>query len=374
MLFCAATCIGCKKNSIGAQGGASAGNSSASSGLRKVKIGYVGLTCDTDMFVAYEKGFFKDEGLDAELVKFEWAALRDGLSLGQVDATHHLVMFLLKPIEQGVDIRLTGAVHRGCLRVQAGVNSGIKTVADLKGRRIGVPGLGTPPHILAIRALVAAGLDPKKDVEFKVFAADQFSLAFDRGLIDACGDSEPIGTMLLQTKKVHNVVDQATDAPYKDEYCCAVMVSGKLVRNEPEIAAKITRAILKGSKWVNTNPTAAARLAVEKNYIAATPELNAIALSHLAYVPSIEEAPRAVISAAAEMKKAGLLEPRTDPDALAKRGFAPLPGVSEEWIKELQVEKVAGGGPMLEAEVAEAMAKITPADAGRVKTCCIAKK
>src|SRR5947209_12970448 len=53
--------IGCKKSS-------DATNSTPT--LRKVRIGYVGLTCDSDLFVAYEKGFFKDEGLDAELVKF----------------------------------------------------------------------------------------------------------------------------------------------------------------------------------------------------------------------------------------------------------------------------------------------------------------
>src|SRR5438105_1437397 len=266
---------GCKKETANTNNTGGTGNA-PSANLKKVKIGYVGLTCDADLFVAYEKGFFKDEGLDAELVKFPWSELRDGLALGKVDATHHLVMFLLKPIEQGVDIQMTGAVHRGCLRVQAGVNSGIKTVTDLKGKRIGVPGIGTPPYILAVRALVAAGLDPKKDVEFLVYPAEQFDMVWTRGLVDAVGDSEPIGTMLLESKKVHNVVDQATDAPYKDEYCCAVMVSGKLVKNEPEVAAKITRAILKGSKWVNTNPTAAARLAVEKKYINSSPELNAV--------------------------------------------------------------------------------------------------
>ena len=43
---------------------------------------------------------------------------------------------------------------------------------------------------------------------------------------------------------VTNVVDQAKDAPYKDEYCCAVMVSGKLIKSDPETAAKITRQVI----------------------------------------------------------------------------------------------------------------------------------
>src|SRR5947209_2086290 len=127
------------KSSAGASGSTTAQSSSAE--LKKVKIGYVGLTCDTDLFVAYEKGFFKDEGLDVEMVKMPWPDLRDALSFGRIDATHHLVMFLLKPIEGGVNIRLTAGVHKGCLRVQAGMETDVKAVTDLKGKRIAVPGL-----------------------------------------------------------------------------------------------------------------------------------------------------------------------------------------------------------------------------------------
>jgi len=220
VLISALACCGCKKETAGNNpnpAGNSAGNpgttQSVSSGLKKVKIGYVGLTCDADLFVAFEKGFFRDEGLDAEMVKFPWVNCATRLPWGKVDATHHLVMFLLKPIEQGADIQMTGAVHRGCLRVQASVASGIKTVADLKGKRIAVPQIGTPPYVFAVRALIAAGLDPKKDVEFKPFPPGETELAIKNGLVDAVGDSEPIGTILLKKGLVRNVVDQATDAP-----------------------------------------------------------------------------------------------------------------------------------------------------------------
>src|SRR2546430_10549681 len=57
-------------------------------------------------------------------------------SLGSYDITHHLVMYFLKPIEQGLDVRFLGGVHTGCLRVQTGVNSPIQKIQDLKGKRI----------------------------------------------------------------------------------------------------------------------------------------------------------------------------------------------------------------------------------------------
>ena len=52
----------------------------------------------------------------------------------------------------------------------------------------------------------------------------------------------------------------------------------RFLRENPKAAAAATRAMLKGAKWVNTNPAAAARLSVEKKYILSSPELNAIAL------------------------------------------------------------------------------------------------
>src|SRR4029077_7869750 len=136
---------------------------------KHVKIGYIGLTCEATIFVAYEKGFFKDEGLEPELVKCSWAAYKDNLALGSYDFTQHLVMYFLKPIEQGLDVKFLGGVHTGCLRVQGPTNSPIKSVADLRGKRIGVPGMGTPPFIFATRAVSTAGLSPAKDIEWKVY-------------------------------------------------------------------------------------------------------------------------------------------------------------------------------------------------------------
>src|SRR5882724_9484572 len=317
------------------------GSSAAES--NKIRVGYIGLTCEAPIFSAVEKGFFKEEGLDVSLVKCEWANYKDVLALGGFDITHHLVMYFLKPIEQGLDVKFTGGIHRGCLRVQAAAKGNIHTIQDLRGKRIGVPGMGTPPFIFANRVLGANGIDASKDVSWRVFPAGELGLALDKGEVDAVADSEPIGSLLMANGKVKNVADQATDAPYNSEYCCAVLANGKFLAQNPKAVAAATRALLKGAKWVETNPSAAARMSVEKKYLASNPELNTVAISHLRYVPSVSGAEAAVKAAAVEMKKAGMLSPTTDVQDLAKRAFAHLEGVSDEWLESLQVEKVAGG-------------------------------
>ena len=310
---------------------------------KHVRIGYIGLTCEAPIFVAFEKAFFKDEGLEPELVKCAWANYKDNLALGSYDITQHLVMYFLKPIEQGLDVRFLAGIHRGCLRVQAGEKTNIHTIQDLKGKRIGVPGMGTPPFVFANRVFGTHGIDPGKEITWKVFPAGELGLAIDKGEVDAVANAEPIGSLLLSQGKVRNIADQMTDAPYKDEYCCEVIANGKWVDANPDTAARATRALLKGAKWVETNPKAAAVMAVEKKYLASTAELNTTALAGLRYIPSIQLAEESVHTAGREMKVAKMLAPETDTEALAKRAFMHLPGITDEWIKSLQVEKVAGG-------------------------------
>ena len=346
-----------------------AGSSTAES--NKIRVGYIGLTCEAPIFSAVEKGFFKEEGLDVSLVKCEWANYKDVLALGGFDITHHLVMYFLKPIEQGLDVKFTAGIHRGCLRVQAGTKSDVHSIKDLRGKRIGVPGMGTPPFIFANRVLGANGIDPGKEITWRVFPAGELGLALDKGEVDAVADSEPIGSLLLADGKVRNVADQAKDAPYKDEYCCAVIVNGKFLAKNPKAAAAATRALLKAAKWVETNPAAAARLSVEKKYLASNPELNTVAISHLRYVPSVSGAEAAVSSAAAEMKIAGMLSPTTDVPDLAKRAFVHLDGVSDEWLQDLQVEKVAGGQVPLDQDI-RLYAELILSDTE--ESCCKAHK
>jgi NitT/TauT family transport system substrate-binding protein len=312
----------------------------------KVRIAYIGLTCEAPIFVAYEKGFFKDEGIDVQLVKTDWDSMKDGLGLGRFDATHTLVAYVLKPIEQGLDVKITGGIHKGCLRIQAGLKTNIRRIEDLRGKRIATGNMGSPPFLFANRALAAHGMDPTRDVVWVVYPQDAFELALANGQIDAVADSEPMGTLLLEHGKVRTILDEALDAPYKNEFCCVVSLSGRFAARDPASAAKVTRAMMKGAKWVGVNPTAAAKLSVEKHYLASTVEFNAAAISKLTYDPSVSGCRASLDEQARDLKRAGLLNVSTDPADLVRRAWLPLDGVTDQWIQSLIIEKVAGGGPM----------------------------
>jgi NitT/TauT family transport system substrate-binding protein len=205
--------------------------------------------------------------------------------------------------------------------------------------------MGSPPFLFASRVLAAHGMDPRKDVRWVVVSGDVMGLALENGQVDAVADSEPLGSILDAQGKVLTVADQAVDAPYRDEYCCATVVSGKLAARDPKTAAKVTRALLKGARWVGENPSAAASLSVEKKYIASSAEINAQAIGKLKYMPAVSRCRESIGLAAKEMKAAGLLNPSTDPAELARRAWIDLEGVDDAWVKGLKVETIAGGGP-----------------------------
>src|SRR5437773_11412573 len=214
------------------------------------------------------------------------------------------MMSFHKPIEQGLDVRFLAGIHRGCLRVQAGVKTNIHTIQDLKGKRIGVPGMGTPPFVFANRVFGTHGVDASTEITWKVYPAGELGLALKKGEVDAVANAEPIGTLLIAQGIARNVegMDEATDMPYAKEYCCEIIANGKWIDANPDTAARATRAILRGAVWVQQNPKAAAQLAVDKKYLASTVELNTVAISRLKYIPSVKSAEETLYSAAKEMR------------------------------------------------------------------------
>src|SRR5262249_44793468 len=86
----------------------------------------------------------------------------------------------------------------------------------------------------------------------------------------------------------------------------------------------------------------------------------------LKYIPAVAKARQDILKVAKEMKAANLLDASTDAEELVKRAWLDLPGVTDEWIKTITVEKIAGGGdpPKLNADELAALINCE----GR--TCC----
>lgn len=296
-------------------------------GPKQIKLGYAGGACEAFIFAAYEKGFFKEEGLDVELVKVDFETLKEALATGKIQAANGMVMKWVKPFEQGVNATFTAGIHTGCIQALVEADSGLKTAADLKGKTIGNNGMGDGPMVFTMRALYKAGVDPKKDVQWRAYPATELEGALSRGEVAAITLSDPIAQMIVDSGKARKLLNTADDSPYQNEYCCMATISGKFLKDDPVGAAAVTRALMKGAKWVASNQDEAAKLMVEKKYVPGNPELIAKLLKSYNYIPSVEGGEKAVDLAVSEMKVIGVLDPATSETELQKRIFTHLPGV-----------------------------------------------
>lgn len=287
---------------------------------KKVTFAYAGSTCEAPIFVAYEKGFFKEEGLDVTLVQQNFETLKTGIATGKVDGTIGNFSWF-KPIEQGFDVKLTGGLHAGCIQLVVPSGSAIGSIQDLKGKTIGVERIGGGPQITLSITLKQNGIDPDKDVQWRAYPNQQLSTAADKGEIDAFIVWDPAAQQAIDDKNYTRLLSNGHDEPFKSGFCCYAVINGQLTREDPEKAAAITRALLKASEWVGQNPREAAEIQVEKKYVSSDVDTNAQLLANYHWNPGVQTAAENVKFFVKEQKELGILDASTDEAELFDRLF-----------------------------------------------------
>src|SRR5947207_2298550 len=124
----------------------------------------------------------RDEGFtDIQYVDTTNDQLGRALAANNVDLTLTYIQQALSEIDRGSAITMIGGVMVGCVEVFA--QEGIRSIGELKGRKLGVRALGSGPHGLLSAMLAHVGLDPAKDVEW--VADPLFVKMFADGKVDA---------------------------------------------------------------------------------------------------------------------------------------------------------------------------------------------
>jgi NitT/TauT family transport system substrate-binding protein len=312
-------------SACGSSSTSSAGGAAAGAALKPVKLGWWGATCEAPLFVAYHQGFFVREGLKVDLVNLGQASAKDALASGKVDGAPGITFEWLKPIEQGQDIRVTGGLHGGCLRLVTDKKLGITDLAGLKGRTLATDQIGGSAHSFFSVVLAQAGIDPSKDVKFVAFPGAQLETALTRGEVAAVAAADPFPFLIVADGKGTELASNLTGA-YKDHYCCAIGMNGSLIDESPATAAAVTRAWLSAAKWIGSNPDQTAQIEVENKYVPIDAAVASKLLSTYYWTPSVTGLQKDIGQYATEFKTTGILDKATDPAALAKKAFADVTG------------------------------------------------
>lgn len=225
-------------------------------------VGYIPNVQFAPLYVAIENGYFREEGLD---VTVDYSMENDNLALigaGRLEFAIVSGEQVLLARAKGLPVVYTAAWYQQYpVGIAAKQEAGIKTPADLKGKKIAVPVLAGASYI-GLRALLGAGGLQESDVELDVVGFTQAEMIAtdhdDAAVIYVA--NEPV-----QLAARGYAVDVLRVADYLPMVGNGLVTSEQVLRSNPERVRKMIRALLRGIDAAIADPNAA--FEISKKYV-----------------------------------------------------------------------------------------------------------
>lgn len=186
----------------------------------------------------------------------------DALVRGEVDFASETAAWVVAYLDAGQPITALAGIHTGCYELF--VHEPIRTITDLKGRRVGIPQEpGSSGHLLLAVMAAQVGLDPHMDIDWVTKSDGDFMEAFADGQVDAFLGFPPEPQELRARGIGRVILDTTTDKPWSQYFCCTTFGNRDFVRAHPIATKRYLRAILKTADFCATEPELAAQQLVE---------------------------------------------------------------------------------------------------------------
>jgi NitT/TauT family transport system substrate-binding protein len=183
---------------------------------------------------------------------------------GEVDFQEDPAALVVSQLDAGEPVVALTGLHIGCYELFA--HEPIRTISDLKGKRVGVRRLGSGSHLLLTIMVAQVGLDPRADIEWIPRPAGNFMELFANGEVDAFLGFPPEPQDLRARKIGRVILNMATDMPWSQYFCCIAYGHRDFVRAHPVATKRFLRAILKATDMCASEPERAAQLLVNAGY------------------------------------------------------------------------------------------------------------
>lgn len=211
--------------------------------------------------IAEQLGYFRDEGLEVEISDFAGGshalkAALDGVADVVSGAYEHTIDLQSRGLNHQAFV-LQGRAPQIAMGVSLRAVPGYRSVADLRGRRIGVSAPGSSTNMVANFVLARAGLHPGEVRFVGVGTAEGALQAFRAGDIDAMSNIDPVMTMLEKRGDIRIVADTRSLKGTIDLFggpmpAACLYAPADFIERHPETCQALAHAVVRALKWLQT--------------------------------------------------------------------------------------------------------------------------
>jgi NitT/TauT family transport system substrate-binding protein len=220
-------------------------------------IGTIGAASDAPLFIADANGYFAEQGLKVQFVRFDSAAkMIPSLSSGEVDVGSGATSAgLYNAVERGIGIKIVSDKARNAkgygfeaimVRSDLLASGKVKSLKDFKGLKVAISAKGNSEDALMNYALVKNGLSIKDIDQVFLGFPNQIAAYANKG-IDASLTVEPTVTKLIQLGVAKKLI--SADDIFPDFQTAVVYYSPKFIHDQPQNAKKFMVALVKAIRF-----------------------------------------------------------------------------------------------------------------------------
>lgn len=228
----------------------------------KVSIGVGGkpLLYYLPLTIAERQGYFKGEGLDAEINDFAGGAKSlQALMGGSVDLVAGAYEHTLRMQAKGQEIRAVVELLRYptiVIAVRKDLAGKVKSAADFKGLKIGVTAPGSSTYITVAYAMAKAGLKPEDASFIGVGGGASAVAAMKKGEIDVISHLDPVIAKLDIDGDITILIDTRTEAGTKGLFggsnpAACLYARTDFIEKNPKVVQSAVNAFYKTLRWLD---------------------------------------------------------------------------------------------------------------------------
>lgn len=224
---------------------------------QKIKIGWVFAMANAPVVIAKEKGYFKELGLDVEILSFTSGPIvHQALAAGELDMAYIGAPPVYHWFSRGLDSRILAKVNYGQAAILVGKNSGIDSIEQLKGKKMAGVRKGSGMDVL-LRGYVlsqAGKMQPDKDIQVIPMKPGNMGPSIESKVVDGAFTWEPFTSEYELRGSTKVIFDMNKAIPKYPWYI--IMAMPEALKTKHDEIQKVLQAHKKAVEFLNSSPDA----------------------------------------------------------------------------------------------------------------------